>query len=139
MKLIVLSGESHCGKTTILKRLCQRLGEQCAEIAREVPAWSDNDIECVFQCGERRVAVCTMGDYNCVIKTYGQKYADCDVLICALNSGFMRNTKYKPFEDVLAFDPRTTVVLKRREPDETHHESADRACTEQLLRLLSVI
>lgn len=142
MKLIILSGDSGCGKTTSLNLLHDLLLQagKVKELSRHPCGHPDaNDYEYLLenQRGEKLV-VSTWGDYHWLLKDCCQRNAQCDVIVCACNKNFMRNRVHTPFNDALLFDSMPTVVMKAQLPNAQNHASANRQCAQYLLELINL-
>lgn len=141
MRLIILSGESHCGKTTSLNLshdilLSTNTATEQSKIS--VGNSSQHDYEYLMSCvnTNKKIVISTWGDYPCLLNQCCLKYAGCDAIICACNMGFMRNRVYKPFEDAMKFDNLTTVVLKTPESNPQKHSNSNKICAIHLRDLM---
>ena len=90
-KMLVVKGDTNCGKTTILKKLSQYLQDELGYILLSHTAIGnpDKDICDLLQNGNRKlVYISTIGDYlkkavwHCHLTTYNI----CDLVICACNN-----------------------------------------------------
>ena len=142
MKLIVLAGKDHCGKTESLNMLAGKIknetGIDPVKIQKGNPA--SNDWEYIFSENTIRekvnLVVSTWGDYPLLLRECCEKYRDYDAVVCACNLKFMRGKVYKPFEDAMECDPYATVVMKAEEPDASRHEIANEECENYLFSLI---
>lgn len=142
MKLIVLAGKNHCGKTTSLNGLACKIKQETGINPVKIPKGNpiNNDWEYVFsgKVNEKKVnfVISTWGDYPLLLRNCCEKYRDCDAVVCACNLKFMRGRVYKPFEDTMEFDPYATIVMKAEEPDASRHEIANEECENYLFSLI---
>lgn len=107
MKLIILAGEKHSGKTTILKALTAALQLKGAKSSKSTYVGnSDEDEEYeLYYCGHK-VVICTLGDYSENLKNHCEQYKSADMLICATRKAF-RKTNYT----ALSYDDMSTIIL----------------------------
>lgn len=147
MRVIILSGPDHCGKTSSLKKLFDRIKENHGvEVLRKdtVDKWEKDFVYKVRYADGKTLVIATQGDYKNLLKKYCEKFKDCDILLCACNQKFMRCRKDNPFDRVTDYDPLTTIVLKKKyKPAEAEKKDvfkkADEACAEHLLDLIEII
>ena len=94
-KMLVVKGDTNCGKTTILKKLSQYLQDELGYIllSHTAPGNPDKDICDLLQNESRKlVYISTMGDYlkttvwPCRLTTYNI----CDLVICACNNNWTK-------------------------------------------------
>ena len=141
MKLIVLSGEHDCGKTTSLNLLHDMLlkaGKVTELSCTPQGNPKENDYDYVFENSlGTRFLLSTWGDFSNLVKDNCVNHADCELIICACNKNFMQNRKYKPFDDMLLFDTMPTVVMKAKESDPQKHYDANVKCAQYLLDLIN--
>ena len=94
LKVIMLDGQSRCGKTTTLNYLYDAMVAQGGKIIRPKTQIDDNlkDFECVLEYEEKKVAIFTMGDIMKEVNHAMSFYEgmDCDILVCACNNRFAR-------------------------------------------------
>ena len=107
MKLIILAGENHSGKTTILKALTTALQLKGAKLSKSTHVGnSDEDEEYeLYYCGHK-VVICTLGDYSDNLNNHCEQYKSADMLICATRKAF-RKTNYT----ALSYDDMSTIIL----------------------------
>ena len=148
MRVILLSGPDHCGKTTSLNVLFNRIKEAYGvEVLRKdtVDKWEKDFVYKVRYPDGKKLVIATQGDYkHLLIEDYCKKIQDCDILVCACNQKFMRCRKDNPFDRVTDYDPLTTIVLKKKyKPAEAEKKDvfkkANEVCAEHLLELIEII
>lgn len=147
MRVIILSGPDHCGKTSSLKKLFDRIKENHGvEVLEEktVDKWKKDFLYKVRYTDGKTLVIATQGDYKPCLKNYCEEFQDCDILVCAYNQKFMRCRNEKPFDSVTDYDPLTTIVLKKKyKPAEAEKKEvfkkANEACAEHLLDLIEII
>ncbi len=85
MKIIVLDGKSHSGKTTTLTDVFIKIAPKSPTKKRGI---TKNDFEAVFSYKNKKIALCTGGDTIKYIGGSIKKYAQqtIDVLIIARNN-----------------------------------------------------
>ncbi len=102
MNIIMLSGESSCGKTTTLNKVYNFMKPTYENIikAKSKLGADPNDFECIIKYNGKNIAFYTMGDYSCHLLESFEKYnkENCDVLICACNNRFK-----KPYQRIEEF------------------------------------
>jgi hypothetical protein len=104
MKIILLSGAPHSGKTTTLNLVYNQMTSGMPSLPTKTnPGGSSRDFECVFVYRGKQVAIFTMGDVLYRLTEAVIKYIHVDVLILAHSTGgSTRNTfaasvgKYPP-------------------------------------------
>ncbi len=146
MRVILLSGDESCGKTTSLKMLVDSIARTGVEILETEPLDTrDYDFAYRMQYPDgKKLVIATQGDYVRRFKEYFEKYKDsCDILVCACNRRFMWS-KMNPFVMVTDYDPLTTIVLKKKYKSVTEEEKkvcaeANEACAEYLFALVELI
>lgn len=94
MKIIMLSGNSSCGKTTTLNKVYDYINPTIEDIiiAKSKLGGDPKDFECVVKYKGITVAFFTMGDFSGYLIKAFEKYdkIQCDFLICACNNHFKR-------------------------------------------------
>lgn len=94
MKIILISGPSNSGKTTVINAVFDNLcgGNRKAHnvLVYNAPIGNpiQKDFEAVVDYKNKKVAFCSMGDYKTYCLDSIVKYAGADVLIMALNNHF---------------------------------------------------
>lgn len=142
MKLIVLSGEDHHGKTTALNLLAEKIHETGLVLKEKIPKGNprEKDFDYVFyrdsECAGRPIIVSTWGDYPDLLRQCCEKYNNAELIVCACNIKFMRGRKYTPFVDALKYDKFATVILKQGEPLQEKHQKANEECADYLFSLI---
>jgi tRNA uridine 5-carbamoylmethylation protein Kti12 len=93
MKIILLSGKPHSGKSTALNLLCNKLLE-CDNW--DITPNLDQELgECVLEHDGKTVAIVADGDtYHWLVEAI-VKYAYCDVLVLAYSDKFARSPTFK--------------------------------------------
>lgn len=84
-KIIVLYGKGHCGKTTTLNLLIEKLISSDAVVLGGMPA-SNPEENCwiVLEYQGRRIGIITVGDDGKILDDYFHKLStDCDIYVCA--------------------------------------------------------
>ena len=141
MRVIILSGPANCGKTTSLNMLFNCIKETPGVEDSAEPVNHDFLYKVRYPDG-KKLAIATEGDYkHLLIKKYCKELQDFDILVCAYNQQFMRCRNEKPFEEVMDYDPLTTIVLKKKyeSAEEETCKKANEACAEHLLDLIEII
>ncbi len=149
MRVIILSGETNCGKTTSLKKLFERIKEtsDVKLLNGEGDHLDDHNEDFCYRLqypDGKKLAIVTQGDYQNVLEYHYDRFKDCDILVCACNKKFMGGRKEKPFDKVSDYDPLTTIVLKKKYKSVTEEEKkvcaeANEACAEYLFALVELI
>jgi hypothetical protein len=105
MKIIMLKGKSHCGKTTTLGMVYKKIIAHGGMSTNKVKLGGDrNDFSDIVIYNNLKIAFYTMGDYSkCIIDAMTRYDKDeVDVFFCACNSRFVRpERKLKQFEHSL--------------------------------------
>lgn len=142
MKLIVLAGKDHCGKTESLNMFACKIKNETGIDPMKIPKGNlaNNDWEYIFpekNDGENvNLVISTWGDYPLLLRECCEKYRYCKAVVCACNLKFMHGRVYKPFEDAMKFDPYATIVMKAEESDIYRHKIANETCANYLLELI---
>jgi len=97
MKIIMLYGKSHCGKTSTLNLVYKDIYQASANIIEQkkyLRSDRDDDFECIIRFRNKNIAFFTMGDYSCcLLEAFKRFVAKCDILICACNDRFVKPRK----------------------------------------------
>lgn len=142
MKLIILTGVQHCGKTTSLNRLAEKISNSGGDCRGKTilgnPKQNDWEYDFLIHKDGKdiQLVVSTWGDYWWTLKQCCEKYRSYDAVVCACNLKFMHGRVYKPFEDAMKFDPYATIVMKVEESDINRHKIANETCADYLLELI---
>ena len=89
MKIIMLSGEHDCGKTTTLNLVYGSINPQQTVIIEEKKNINEmKDFECIIKYKGKKIAFFTLGERAIRLIHAFEKYAgkQCDVLVCACNT-----------------------------------------------------
>jgi hypothetical protein len=95
MKIIMLSGNDNCGKTTTLSLVYDAINPQPADIIAQKTTFGNpagTDFECIIRHNGQIVAFFTVGDFSIMLTDAFKKYdgLHCDVLVCACNVKLVR-------------------------------------------------
>jgi Cdc6-like AAA superfamily ATPase len=86
-KIIVVYGDNHTGKTTVIDQVYHKLVELGAQ--SKIPRKEGSgDFEAVLLCGEKTIAFYSCGDYKSYVDEQVEKYKEYDILITAYNKRF---------------------------------------------------
>lgn len=112
MKIIVLDGKSHSGKTTTLTDVFYQIAPKGTP---KIRGNSNKDFEAVFSYKNKKIALCTGGDTIKYIGDSIKKYAQqkIDVLIIARNN----EKKNSPGEFFLADEIQIVHKTKNNQKD----------------------
>lgn len=146
MKLIILSGESHRGKTSALNNLAEKICSVAGIVLKEkIPRGNprQNDFDYVFykdsSYAGKPIIVSTWGDYPYLLRETCEKYNDAELIVCACNIKFMHGRKYTPFVDAMIYDKLSIVILKQDEPIQEKQKRANDDCAEYLFNLVKFL
>jgi Cdc6-like AAA superfamily ATPase len=120
MKMIILNGEPHTGKTTTLHAVFEEIAKGINPPPAKTPFGDQDDFDAAVLYKEKRVAIFSAGDNLCFIKCAIYKYAtQCDVLILAYSDRFERDHKREIFDFAwqLTEDVQECVIPKKRAND----------------------
>jgi hypothetical protein len=122
MKIIMLSGESRCGKTTTLNKVYDFISPTDENIirAKKQLGGKAEDFECIIRYIGKTVAFFTMGDYSLYLVEAFEKYnkLSCDFLICACNNRFK-----KPYQKVTRFS--NLIINKKKSISQRDTDTAN--------------
>lgn len=116
MRLIILSGEDNCGKTTTLNSLANKIKIGGLYLKEKIPKGNpqQKDFDYVFyknpDYSGKPIIISTWGDYPQLLQECCEKYNDAELIVCACNMKFMHGRKFKPFVDAMKYDRFATVV-----------------------------
>lgn len=97
MKLILLQGPSHCGKTETFIKLREKIISDFTGTELHFERINNSrDFQSVIKCNNKQIALFSMGDLKGECIKAILKYLGVDVLVLAENSGF----KISLFEEV---------------------------------------
>ena len=134
MRLIILSGANNTGKTTILKNLYSSLVSNGGKLIGkpfEVQNPPHNDQEIIIEYCNKRLVICTLGDYSNNLEDHCQKYSSYDMVICATRMAF-RKTNYIASK----FDVMSTIVLIA--PNAKNSYQQNKMVEDYLLKLITI-
>ena len=119
MKIIMLSGNSSCGKTTTLNKVYEFINPTIENIIKEKSKLGGDpkDFECIIKYNGKTVAFFTMGDFSSYLIKAFERYdkMQCDFLICACNTHFTRPyQKIKKYSNLI-IDKKPSNSLKQND------------------------
>jgi len=110
MKIILLSGAPHSGKTTTLNMVYDQMTSGMSPLTVKTKLVGDpNDFECDFVYQGKQVAIFTMGDLLYCLTLAIIKYSQMDVLILAHHTG---GPKWNDFVTNVMNCPHHIIVPK---------------------------
>lgn len=142
MRLIILSGEDNCGKTTTLNSLANKIEISGLYLKEKIPKGNpqQKDFDYVFyknpDYSGKPIIISTWGDYPQLLQECCEKYIDAELIVCACNMRFMHGRKFKPFVDAMKYDRFATIVLKKDEINPEKQEIANEEYTDYLYSIL---
>ncbi len=130
MKIIMLSGESHSGKTKTLNKVYDYLILQGATIINPKVQLGGqiDDFESIIKYKGKTIAFFTMGDYSTAVTNAFDKFnrLNCDFLICACNNHFiLPYRKIKQFENQI-IDKEVAKSKKQADCDIANNVDKDK-------------
>ncbi len=135
MKIVILSGQSSCGKTTTLNQVYDFISPTEKNVIKPKTklGGDPNDFECIIQYKDKTIAFFTMGDYSCYLIEAFEKYAKkhCDFLICACNNRFKR-----PYEKIKKYSHSVINKTISNSQKQAELDSANNIDKEQIIRKL---
>jgi tRNA uridine 5-carbamoylmethylation protein Kti12 len=127
MKIILLSGKPHSGKSTALRLFYDKLmaGGKCRVVSKK-ESDDGRDFECVLKYNDKTVAIKSAGDvYQWCIEAI-IKYANRDVLVLAYSDKFARS-----LEEIVSWYDYHCIVKKKC----AIKSDNERVCTEIMEQL----
>lgn len=109
MKVIMIEGESHVGKTTALNIVYDNLLNNGGIVVMHKKQEGSNemDFSSIIDYYGKKIAFFTMGDYARKVKGAIMNFNSCDYVVCACNSNFSSTI------NLIKEKYDTTIILKK--------------------------
>lgn len=126
MKVIMLVGDSNCGKTTTINMICDTfIANGAIEIEKKKYLQPDaRDFTSLLNYHQQIIGICSLGDYASEVIKYFDVYEkkNADILICACNNRFVT-----PFERIKRYNHQ---IVYKTTFDEINKKDANKILSE---------
>jgi nucleoside-triphosphatase THEP1 len=128
MNVVMLTGPSSCGKTTVLNKEYDALIRSGAQMLTKEQLGEDTkDFKAVLSYKEKKIALFSMGDYSRKVVAAMREYAKtAEILVIACNDKFK-----KPF---VAIEEYTHHIIWKRKQPLLHREDDDKKVMSDIMQ-----
>jgi hypothetical protein len=111
MKIILLTGSPHCGKTSTMENVYEDLTKNMKNkpIKEPIPKTAQKDFQCQMTYKNKKIAIFSAGDSLILILMAIFKYSEVDYLILPFSQGKKEGDKAKIIKNFIAVKQHTHI------------------------------